>query len=182
MLLIILLVVVVVLVIYAISSQRKFVKLEELVNNALSQIDVQQTSRWDALTQLANSTGSYAKHESETLKDVIAARRPVGPAKSAKEVEANENAFAEALSSLNVLVENYPVLKASSLYRDTMAAIEKYEENVRKSRMVYNDTVTKFNRMVKQIPSNIVASMFGFKEKDYLELDKAKQDMPDLKF
>ena len=69
-------------------------------------------------------------------------------------------------SRLNVVFERYPELKASDLYREAQEGMKQYEENVRMSRMIYNDTATKMNRMVRQWPSSIVASMLHFDQKD----------------
>ena len=85
------------------------------------------------------------------------------------------------MSRLNVVVEQYPELKASELYQNAQAGQTEYEENVRMSRMVYNDTATKMNRMVRQWPSSIVAQMLHFDVKDYLKVDnEKKKDYPDL--
>lgn len=178
---IIIVVLIVLLIGYVISAQRQFVNLEELSDNALSQIGVQQQSRWDALTQIAKAAKGYATHEQDTLDKVISARNSSMP-QNARDVVRDDNQFAEALSRFNVVVEAYPQLKADSLYLKAMNSIENYEENVRTSRMVFNDTVTKWNRMVKQIPSNIVASIFGYSEKEYLETNQETASMPDLEF
>ena len=124
---------------------------------------------------------SYATHEKETLESVIGARNPAPP-KNAQDVMRDDNQFAEALSRFNVVVEHYPQLKADALYMNAMGSIEKYEENVRMSRMVFNDTVTKWNRLVKQIPSSFVAAIFGFSQRQYLETNQATANMPDLEF
>lgn len=76
--------------------------------------------------------------------------------------------------------ERYPELKAYEVYRDSMASLQKYEENVRMSRMVYNDSATKMNRMVRQWPSSIVAGILHFGKRDYLQTEEKKQDYPDI--
>lgn len=179
---IIILVVVIALIGYVITTQRQFVNLDELVENALSQIGIQQQSRWDALTQLAKAAKGYATHEQDTLDKVISARGGRTAPRNAEDVMRDDNQFAEALSRFNVVTEAYPELKADSLYLKAMNSIETYEENVRTSRMVFNDTVTKWNRLVKQIPSNFVASIFGYSERQYLETNQATAAMPDLEF
>ena len=84
------------------------------------------------------------------------------------------------LKELFVVAEAYPDLKANQMFTDTMASIRQYEENVRLSRMVYNDSVTKLNMMVRQFPSNLVASMFGFTTHDLLPEDAAKSEAPSV--
>lgn len=176
---IILIVVIVLLVLYVIKIQNQLVMAEETVNNSFSQIGVNQQSRFDALTQLAKATGSYSEHERQTLLDVIGKRQP---ANSTDAVEKNEELIKEVISKINVVVERYPELKASELYSNTMNSINDYENKVRVSRMLYNDTITKLNRIIKQFPSSVVASMLGFTQKEYLKVDEKKTDMPDLDF
>jgi LemA protein len=76
--------------------------------------------------------------------------------------------------------ERYPELKASEIYQSTMASMNEYEEKVRKSRMVYNDSVTKMNRMVRQFPSSLVAALLHFGLREYLEVEDKKKDYPQI--
>lgn len=178
---IIVIAVVAVLVLWVISVQRKLVSAEEIVKNAMSQIGVQQSSRWDALTGLVELLKSYNEHEYNTLKDVIAARSNIGSNSSASEAQAQEDLIGKVMMRLNVVAEQYPDLKADSMYVNTMNSVNTYENQVRMSRMTYNDSVTRYNRMIRQIPDSIVASIFRFTEKDYLKEVAAKADMPSLK-
>lgn len=176
----IILIILAVLVIYFISLQRQFVNLDELVKNALSQIGIQQKSRWDALTQLANATKSYSQHEHDVLIEAIQARRLSTTPTTPEAIEQQDAAMNSVLSRLIAVAEAYPDLKANTLYQETMRSLNDYEAHVRRSRSVYNDTVTKWNRLVKQFPSNLVASILGHHQRDYLEEDPAKADMPEL--
>ena len=163
-----------------ITTQRKLVDMDEKCKNALSQIEVQLNSRWDALLALAKSASAYAKHESETLVQTIEARRGV-EIRTATDVNAQQDAFSEVLSRLMAVNEAYPELQASGLYAKTMDSIKSYEENVRMARMIYNDTTTRFNRYVRQWPSSMVAGQLHFVVREYLTTDnKQTKDMPDL--
>lgn len=169
------------LVLWFVSAQRRLVSKEELCKNAMSQIGVQQSSRWDALTALAELTKSYNEHEYNTIKDVISQRADITSASSAKEVNAQEDMIGSALSRIIAIAEQYPELKANENYAKTMDSVNLYENQVRTSRMVYNDTVTAYNRIVRQFPDSIAASILGFKEKEYLQEIKAKSEMPSMK-
>lgn len=162
------------------KTQRELVNLDEKCKNALSQIEVQLNSRWDALLSLANATTSYARHEGETLAATIAARRGV-EVRTVSDVNAQQDAYAEVLSRLMAVQEAYPELKSSGLYAKTMDSIKGYEENVRMARMIYNDTATRLNRYVRQWPTSFVAGQLRFEVRDYLTLDsKEKKQMPTL--
>ncbi len=178
---IVIIAVIVLLVLWVISSQRKLVSAEELTKNAMSQIGVQQNSRWDALTGLVELLKSYNEHEYKTLKDVIASRKGIDANSTAEQAQAQENLIDGVMSRLAVVVEQYPDLKADAMYVKTMDSVNTYENQVRMSRMVYNDSVTRYNRLTRQIPDSIVASIFHFAEKQYLQENTAKADMPSLK-
>ena len=164
-----------------VGVQRRLVNKEELCKNAMSQIGVQQSSRWDALTALAELTKSYNEHEYGTIRDVIAQRANITSASSAKEANAQEDMIGSVLGRIIAIAEQYPELKANENYGKTMDSVNVYENQVRMSRMVYNDSVTKFNRLVRQIPNSFVAGFLGFREKDYLKEDPAKSQMPSMK-
>lgn len=163
-----------------ISTQRELVNLDEKCNNALSQIEVQMNSRWDALLALAKAASTYAKYEGDTLIKAIEARRGT-EVRSARDVDREQTAFTEVMGKLMAVREDYPELKASGLYEKTMAGIENFEENVRMARMIYNDSATRMNRYVRQWPSSYVAGVLHFDVKDYLKADDGKKkDMPEL--
>ena len=82
---------------------------------------------------------------------------------------------------VRAISEQYPDLKADAMYIKTMDSVNTYENQVRLSRMTYNDTVTRYNRQIRQIPDSFVAALFHFTEKQYLKENTAKSDMPSLK-
>ena len=181
--LIIIIVLAVIVIGYFISTQRSMVNLDELCKNALSQIEVQLNSRFDAVVALAKAAAQYAKHESETILETIQARGGNSgvAANTPAAINAQTDLLSQMMGKLNVVVERYPELKASDLYKETQEGMKQYEEHVRMSRMIYNDTATKMNRMVRQWPSSIVASMLHFDQKEYLKVDdEKKKNYPDL--
>ena len=179
--LIIVLVILAALVLWGISMQNKLVQSDELCNNALKQINVQQISRYDALKALIKLTREYATYESETLEKVIAQRRITSSANpTVADINANEQALQEVSAKLIAIAEQYPDLKANQNYQQTMADIKQYEENVRLSRMTFNDTVTKFNNMVRMFPGSVVAGILGFAKREYLADEPAKKDYPEI--
>ncbi len=160
---------------YFISVQRNIVSTDEYCQNAMSQISVQLNSRWDAVMSLAKIAAQYAKHESETLINVIQQRR-MGEVTNAQQANEQQDAISNVMSRIMAIGEAYPDLKADSLYKETMDGIRDYEEKVRMSRMVYNDTATKYNRIIRQFPSSMIASMLGYRDlKEYLKVDEDKK-------
>ncbi|WP_288868127.1 LemA family protein [uncultured Parvimonas sp.] len=178
MILYIILGIVILLVLWVIAGYNKLIRLREMVKNAMGQIAANVESRWDALKSLIDATKKYSEHESETLKNVIAQRGGVNSNSTVKDIEADNNMFTQALSRLAVVVENYPELKANTLYLNTMDKIDSYEQDVKNSRMVYNDTVTKFNRTMLVFPLVLISRMMGFTEYEYFKNTETKTNPP----
>ncbi|MBQ7622410.1 MAG: LemA family protein [Bacteroidales bacterium] len=178
---IIIIVAVVLIVLWLISVQRKLVSMEEMCKNAMSQIGVQQASRWDALSALVDLVKSYNEHEYNTLRDVIAARSTINGNSTAAEAQAQEDKLNGAMKQFMLVAEQYPELKANDMYTKTMDSVNVYENQVRMSRMVYNDSVTKLNRTIRQFPDSIAASIFHFSALEYLKEGVGKESMPSMK-
>ncbi len=159
-----------VIALWVISTQRKLVVLDENISNAMSQIGVQLSGRFDALTALLDLAKGYARHESETLIEIIKSRRSVITAKSTpNDVLRQEGVISEALGRIAMVTEQYPELKANQNYTKTMDAVETFENMVRTSRLIYNDSVTKLNREIRMFPVSAIAGMLGFRQREYLE-------------
>lgn len=180
MTLLVIIAVLAVLVLWVIRVQNKLVSADELCQNSMSQIGVQQSSRWDALTALAELVKSYNEHEYRTLIEVISARKDITGASKPEDVDTQEEAIQKAMIQIKAVAEQYPDLKAEANYAKAMDSVNTYENQVRMARMVYNDTVTKYNRLVRQIPDSIVASILGFVVKEYLKVEESKSSMPSM--
>ena len=179
--LLIVILIVVAIIFYAIGVQRQLVVLDENVNNAMSQIGVQTTSRFDALTGLLDLVKGYNEHEYKTLSDIIKLRSGINGNSTASDVEKEEGIFNQVAGKLMAVAESYPDLKANTNYQNLMNSLNEYEDKVRKARLVYNDTVTILNRTIRMFPTNIVAPMIGFTTRDYLKTNENKSEMPSMK-
>lgn len=158
------------IILWVISIQRKLVVLDENISNAMSQIGVQLSSRFDALTALLDFTKSYAEHESETLIETIKSRRRLITVKSTPcDVLRQEGVISEALFRITMVTEQYPELKANQNYIKTMGAVQTFENMMRTSRLIYNDSITKLNREIRMFPVSMIAGFLGFRQRDYLE-------------
>ena len=177
MTLIIVIAVIALLVVWIVSIQNTLVKSDEVCNNALKQINVQQISRFDALQALVKLTREYSSYEADTLQKIVDARK-MSTNPSVADINANEELLSQIGSKLIAVAEAYPDLKASTNYQETMKSLKEYEENVRLSRMTFNDTVTRYNQQVRVFPASLVAGLLGFAKRDYLEEDKSKKDYP----
>ena len=160
--------------------QRKLVSSDELCQNSMSQIGVQQQSRWDAVSALVKLTKSYNEHEYNTLVDVIKQRKDITRTSAAADANAQEDVLVAATDKIRFVAEQYPELKADATYAKTIDSLNNYENQVRMSRMVFNDSVTKYNRIVRQFPDSIVASILKFPLREYLKEVGSKRELPEI--
>lgn len=173
--------IIVILVLWFVSTQRKLVVMDENINNSMSQIGVQLSSRWDALSALLDLTKGYAEHEYKTLSDTIKMRSSINSTSTASDVNKQENMFTEAMGRIMAVAESYPELKANENYIKTMDSVNEYEKAVRQSRLIYNDSVTKLNRAIRMFPTSLAAGILHITSRDYLEANEQKSDMPNMK-
>ena len=160
--------------------QRKLVSSDEVCQNSMSQIGVQQQSRWDAVSALVKLTKSYNEHEYNTLVDVIKQRKDITRTSAVADANAQEDVLVAAADKIRFVAEQYPELKADATYAKTMDSLNNYENQVRMSRMVFNDSVTKYNRIVRQFPDSIVASILKFPLREYLKEVESKRELPEI--
>lgn len=178
----IILIVLVLLVIYVVSTYNNLVALRNKVDEAFSTMDVYLKKRWDLIPNLVETTKGYAKHESETLENVIAARnKPYASMTSEEKLDANKE-LSRSIPSIMALAESYPDLKANTNFMQLSSELTSLEDDIANSRKYYNAVIRNYNNKVQMVPSNIVASMFGFKPKANFEIIDAQRENVEVKF
>lgn len=182
---IILLVIVIVVVLGLIGIYNGLVTLRVRSEEAWSDIDVQLKRRHDLIPNLIETVKGYAKHESELLERVTAARTQAmmsgnaSPAEQAK----NENMLTGALKSVFALTESYPDLKANQNFLKLQEELASTEDKIQASRRFYNGNVRDLNTKIDTFPSNIIANMFGFQKKEFFEIeDKSERENVKVSF
>lgn len=167
---------------YIISVYNKLVNGRNKVDNQWSQIDIQLKRRADLIPNLIETVKGYAKHEEGTLTAVIEARNKAVNAGTVNEkIEAN-NELTGALNKLFALSEAYPELKANENFLSLQNDLKDTEDKITYSRQFYNDAAMTFNNLIQMFPSNIVASMFGFKTYEFFKIDEKEKEAPKVKF
>ncbi len=157
-----------------ISCYNSLVSLRNRVEEAWSTIDVQLKKRYDLIPNLVATVKGYAKHESETLEKVIAARNAAMTASGDAKMAA-ENALSGTLKSLFALTESYPDLKANTNFMDLQNQLQRIEEELSAARRYYNGVVKTINTKIDVFPSNIVARMIHLEKRKYFELDSEEE-------
>jgi len=177
--------VVVVLLIIFLTIYNGLVRRRNQVKNSWAQIDVQLKRRYDLIPNLVETAKGYMKHERETLEAVTKARNLAQQASSAGAGERAkvEGELSSVLSRLLAVVENYPDLKANQNFLALQEELASTENKISFSRQFYNDSVLRYNNQTQVFPSNIVASMFGFKASEFFEVTlAAEREAPKVSF
>ena len=179
---IVLIVVLVLLVFYVISTYNGLVVARNKVKDQFSQIDVQLKRRFDLIPNLVETVKGYAKHESETLEKVIAARNNYANAKTdAEKLEASKE-MSRGVMNIMALAESYPDLKANTNFVDLQNQLKEVEDKISYARQFYNDSVLMYNNKIEMFPSNLVAAIFGFKKEAFFEADEKERENVKVKF
>lgn len=163
-----------------IGVMNKLRQLSLKVDEAESGIDVALTKRFDMLSKMLQTTKGYAKHEAETLENVIKWRSGIPKTASVKEKEDFLNQMNQVSQGINVVVEKYPDLKANTVFLELQSAVADTEEHLQAARRLYNANVTRINTVIVTFPQSIVAKQIKMSRKPYFEAEEAKRE--DVKF
>lgn len=171
---VIIIVVVAIIVFSFVSMYNNLVGLRMKVKEGFSTIDVFLKKRYDLVPNLVETVKGYAKHEKDTLNQVVEAR---GNAISSTPEDKSkyEGELSNALSRLLMLSENYPDLKADTQFVNLQNQLQQIESEIEKSRRYYNGVVRELNTSIQKVPTCIVASMFKFKEEPFFELENTSE-------
>jgi LemA protein len=170
----IVLAVIALIAIAAVVSYNRFVSQKNLIRDAWANIDTELRRRYDLIPNLVETVRGYAAHEREVLENVTQARANAAQATgSPAEQAAAEGPFVAALRQLFAVVENYPDLKANQNFLALQNELTNTEDRLQTARRFYNANVRDYNQRVKQVPSNIIASMFNFEEEEFFEVDES---------
>ncbi len=177
--------IVIVLAIVFVATYNRLVRLRNQVKNAWAQIDVQLKRRFDLIPNLVETVKGYMKHERETLEAVTQARNLAQQAASsgAGARAKAEDALGAALSRLLAVAERYPDLKANQNFLALQEELTSTENKIGFSRQFYNDSVLRYNNQTQVFPSNLIASMTGFKADEFFEVTAAaEREAPKVSF
>ena len=165
------LIIIAVLVVAIIGVYNNLVRLRQKVKNSWSQIDVQLQRRFDLIPNLVDTVKAYMKHEDEVLTKVAELRTSWANAGSIAEKANLDNELSGALKTIMAVSENYPDLKANQNFSELQQELQNTENKISFSRQFYNDSVTMYNTKLEVVPSNIIASMFGFKPEELFKTE-----------
>lgn len=164
------------------GSYNNLVKLDEEANSQWSQIDVQLKRRADLIPNLVNTVKGFAEQEKDVLLGVTKARSGLQDASTPEEAAEANNELTNQLGRLNVVVEKYPELKSDQNFMKLQDELAGTENRIAVSRKDYNDSVKPLNARIRRFPTNIVAGMFGFSQRQYFEAAQSEKETPNVEF
>ena len=175
--------VLILIILFVIGIYNKLVVGRNRVKNAYAQIDVQLKRRHDLIPNLVETVKGYAKHENDTLTEVIEARSKATSAEGiGNQIEA-ENQLSGTLGRLLLVVEQYPDLKANENFLSLQEELTSTENRIGFARQHYNDSVMTYNTKLEQFPDNVIAGVFNFKQGEFFELtDEQQREAPQVAF
>jgi LemA protein len=173
---IIIIAILVIVVLLLVSLYNKLVKLRNNRENAFADIDVQLKQRHDLIPQLVEAVKGYMNHEEKVLTQITAARAGAVNANTIDEKISAENQLTSALSGLNIAVEAYPDLKASTNFMQLQEEISDVENKLSAVRRFFNSATKELNNAVETFPSNIIAGMFNFKKEAMFDLGVTQRE------
>lgn len=170
---IIVIIAVVLLVLIVIGMYNALVRVRIRTEEAWSDITVQLKRRYDLIPNLVNAVKGYAKHEKEVFENVTKTRANAlnAQGQGVQETAKAENQFEQALKSLFAVAENYPQLRATENFQQLQAELTDTEDKIMASRRFYNGSARDLNIKIDTFPSSVVAKMFGFKKREFFEVD-----------
>ena len=166
----------VLLIIVVIAIYNSIIQLKHNVDKSESGIDVYLQQRFDLIPNLVEVTKTYMNYESDILENIARLRTAYN---QTKDINAS-NELNNQYKTIMAVIENYPDLKANEQFSKLQKSLVKIESQLQAARRIYNNDVTKYNTKISTFPNNLIANMFGFKERDLFVLDG--EDKVDVKF
>jgi len=165
------------IVVYFVLIYNRLQALKNGGDATLAQVTVALKKRLDLISKLVSAVKGYAKFEKETLESVTRLRAGIGNAGPAELGQINAQSRS-ILGNIMVVAEKYPELKASETVLVLMKSISDVEDEISRHRYTYNNIVQEFDTMLETIPSRFVASLGGFKKKEYFEFEEGTPEQP----
>src|SRR5438445_13857800 len=178
----IILFVLVLVLVFVIGMYNSLVQLRVRADSAWSDIDVQLKRRHDLIPNLVETVKGYAAHEKGTFENIAKFRSQAMQATTPDGKALAENQLSGALKSLFAVAENYPQLKASEEFTQLQGSLSQTEDTIQNSRRYYNAVVRDLNTKIQSFPTNILAGMFGFTQRQFFETTEAEREPVAVKF
>jgi LemA protein len=163
-------------------SYNRFVAQEETIKTQWAQVENQLQRRNDLIPNLVETTKGIAQQERDVFGQIADSRAKLSGAQTPEQTMQAANEQSAALARLLVIVENYPQLRSSETFNRLMDELSGTENRIAVERMRYNERVQEYNTLRRQFPSNITASIFGFREYPVFNAPPEAERVPRVDF
>jgi LemA protein len=167
---------------YGVLTYNRLVRLRVRTENAWSQIDVQLRRRYDLIPNLVEAVKGYAAHEREVFEEVTQARAQAEAASGVRDQAQAENQLTAGIRRLIAVAENYPQLKANENFLALQEELTGTESRIAFARQFFNDQVQSLNTLIQSFPSRIVASLGGFKPREFFDIEEPARGPVSVRF
>ncbi len=174
-------IILILLIVYVFATYNSLVGLNNKVKEAFSTMDVYLKKRWDLIPNIVETVKGYAKHEKDAFEEITKMRSGAYESLTDEEKIKTNEELTKGIGKLIALVEDYPDLKASKNFQKLSEDLTQIEDEIANSRKYYNAVVRLFNNKVEMFPSNLIASMFGYKTKPMFEANEGERENVDVK-
>jgi len=165
-----------------VSKWNQLVTMDTDIKAKWAQVDNQLQRRNDLIPNLVETVKGFAGQEKSIMESIANARAKMAGGGSVQDRIAASNELSSALGRLLVVVENYPQLKSNVTFNRLMDELAGTENRLSVERKRYNDSVQVYNTTIRQFPSNLIASVLGFKEQPFFQVPEAARQAPQVKF
>lgn len=171
------------------NGYNSLIKGDQNVKKTWGNVETNYQRRTDLYSSVIKTIEASANFEKSLLKDVVEARAKLGSVTVNVDDQASMDKYQQAqgqmkgaFSNLMGYVENYPDIKTTKSFQDFQTQIEGTENRINVARQDYNKSVESYNLIVKRFPNNLMAGIFGFKEKAYYKSEPGSDKAPDVNF
>ncbi len=170
-----------IIILYLIIAYNSLITLRIRIENAWAQIDVQLKRRYDLIPNLISTVKGYVKHEKTVLTELTKLRSQLISGSMDQKAKAS-NQITDALKSVFAVAENYPQLRANENFKMLQEELSGTESKIAYARQFYNDSVMSFNTKIQRFPTNLIANMFKFDEKEFFKTEGKEKENIKVEF
>lgn len=163
---------------FLVTTYNRLVVMNEAVDNQWAQVESQYQRRFDLIPNLVESVKGVMRQEQDVFKAIADARTRYAGATGVDAKATAATGVESAFARLLVVMENYPQLRSVETVTNLMSQLEGTENRISVERKRFNDFVRDFNVTIKRIPTNLIASLLGYTERNYFEAAEGSETAP----
>jgi LemA protein len=171
---IVLLIISIVIMSTVVGKHNEIIRYKNKVKESFALIDVQLKLRFDLIPNLVSVVKKYAEHEKEVLTEITKLRKQAVESTIEKEKIEYANKIVPQIKNIVAISENYPDLKANTLFKSLMEQLVDVEDRIASARRIYDSNVSVYNMAIEQFPNSFVAKTYGFEREEMFKIESGE--------